>query len=336
MHGRWKALALCAFLCAGGCGSDPAPSDAGEVTEDAGGVDAGASWPTCAVMSALTRESLMAPAGGSGAYRGPGAGQVEALRAAAAAALAGDVGRASEAARRAEYRICRGEGAEADLLLFEPTSQAAGHARAIVRAGGVALVLEAPHPFYDTDTLAQSISLFEQLGARALIVSGTHRCAGNMPSGCDGTTSACGSSSPYPESDPAHAVAGTFHALHVALAESLDDAVMVSVHGFGATGASVSDGTTGLIDPGAPAARLARALSAQVSGVTSCNEGSGAAFEVRLCGTTNVQGRQLNGAADACSESRPAGLGRFIHLEQSRAVRADVSAVTSAFREAFP
>jgi len=35
---------------------------------------------------------------------------------------------------------------------------------------------------------------------------------------------------------------------------------------------------------------------------------------------TNVQGRQLNGAADTCTQSVGRGSGRFVHLEQARSV----------------
>jgi hypothetical protein len=51
--------------------------------------------------------------------------------------------------------------------------------------------------------------------------------------------------------------------------------------------------------------------------VVSCNLPADEAYNYRkLCGFTNVQGRQVNGDADACRGSVDHGTGRFIHLEQ--------------------
>ena len=51
--------------------------------------------------------------------------------------------------------------------------------------------------------------------------------------------------------------------------------------------------------------------------VVSCNLPADDAFEYRkLCGTTNVQGRHVNGDANACRTSVDQGTGRFIHMEQ--------------------
>jgi len=251
------------------------------------------------------------------------------------ASASGDGAAIDAAAADAGYRVCVGEGPQAGLTLFEPLALDEGRARVVVRPAGAPVILEAPHPRFDTTTLEQSIDLFEALGARALIASGTHRCAGTTPSGCDGTTSACGAPAPYRDSDPAHQIVSMFHAAHVALSEIFSDAVVVSVHGFGQDGASVSDGTTADVDADAPSARLAAALAARVADVTSCNDGAGVPVDVRLCGTTNTQGRHLNGSPDACLEPGSTTRGRFIHLEQSRAVRDDRESVIAAFRDAL-
>jgi len=45
--------------------------------------------------------------------------------------------------------------------------------------------------------------------------------------------------------------------------------------------------------------------------------------QAHLCATTDVQGRQVNGAADSCRATGPPqrSTGRFIHVEQSSAAR---------------
>lgn len=336
-------LVIAAGVAVGvGCG-DP------EMGGDAGGMDAGrdamvaadatvgpgldAALPTCEVLAALTDERLKAPAAGSGEYVPPDVERAIRLESAIAAGVAHDRSSA-EGAYQATYRYCLGTGVEEGLILFEPMG--VGHARIVVRPEGAPLILEAPHPFYDTDTLDEALVIFEALGARALIVSGTHRCASDVPSGCDGSTAACGATAPYVESDMAHATDAFFQSAHETLARLFPDDVIVSVHGFADDGASVSDGTNDPVAADAPSARLARALSARFDGVTSCNDGAGVPTVERLCGTTNVQGRHLNGAADACTDAAPRASGRFVHLEQSRLLRGDPATVAAAFAEAFP
>ncbi len=57
--------------------------------------------------------------------------------------------------------------------------------------------------------------------------------------------------------------------------------------------------------------------------------------DARLCGTTNVQGRHLNGASQPCTEAAASASGRFIHLEQSAAVRAQAELVIAALAAAM-
>jgi len=320
------ALALALVACDDAALAADAGLDAGDAPDagaDAGVVDAGPAPPTCDPLAALSRERMMFPARGSGGYALPDGDAQAAFGRLIVAYLDGDAEAVETLAAASGYRVCVGEGASDGLVLFEPLALDAGRARVVVHPSGAPLILEAPHPLFDTDTLEQSIDLFEALDARALIVSGAHRCAGTMRSGCDGMTGACGASAPYLDSDAAHNLASMFGAAHVALSGAFADDVVVSVHGFGQDGASVSDGTTEDVDPAAPSARLAAALAARFLDVTSCNAGAGVPVEVRLCGTTNTQGRHLNGSPDACLEPGTTTRGRFVHLEQSRALRDD-------------
>jgi hypothetical protein len=81
-------------------------------------------------------------------------------------------------------------------------------------------------------------------------------------------------------------------------------------------------------DPDAktPATRLRFAIANRIrqpGAVVSCNLPADAVYDFRkLCGTTNVQGRHVNGDVDACRRSVDQGTGRFIHVEQDSAVLA--------------
>ena len=73
------------------------------------------------------------------------------------------------------------------------------------------LIIQSPHPVYDTNTGYQGIFCFKRLGALAFFMSGTHRCNHNSFSTCSGTTSACSSSSTaYRISDNAHNTESSF------------------------------------------------------------------------------------------------------------------------------
>ena len=114
-----------------------------------------------------------------------------------------------------------------------------------------------------------------------------------------------------------------FQAAHLALSEAYDEVVVVSLNGFSQEGISASDETTGETWPGSVGARFSSALAAELPEeiITTCNAFDGAVWDARLCGTTNVQGRHLNGSLVACTEAASRSTERFIHVEQSLDVR---------------
>ena len=292
------------------------------------------------VMAEISLDALQPPKAGSNGYRVPGAGRLVALESSIVSLLAGDAQQAQTYAVTAEYLLCRGEGAEANLALWR-AAPGEGQARIVVRTGlARPAIFEAPHPLHDSGTLEQARDLFQGLSARALIVSGTHRCANSDSSGCSGTTSTCGGiSGPFRVSDAAHSEHSAFHTAHRALSEHFTHDWVVGVHGMGSPGASVSDGTEAPVSQNAPSAKLATALASRFSDVTTCNPITGSsAIPVanRLCGTTDVQGRHLNGAQLACTSKPDSASGRFVHLEQSKAVRSANDAVQSALDEVLP
>lgn len=187
------------------------------------------------------------------------------------------------------------------------------------------LVIGVPHPVFEAGTAALGALLMERVGARALIVAGAHRCAARTESPCDGRTRACSGPAPAPYrlSDGAHNPATRYHAAHAALARAWPGAVFVSLHGMSAglgIAAILSDGST---DRRATAAlpEIVRDRLRAVPGladrrVVSCNALADTGF-TRLCGTTNAQGRLLNGSPDACGTGAPVAGGRFLHAELS-------------------
>jgi hypothetical protein len=351
------------FAVLGACGDD----DGTTSTEDAGGrpdafvdvdgfprLDAGTDaaldapplpadggseimLPTCDVLGAFDLGAIDPPEEGSEGYEVPSdevLSDAEAMVRAVAAARYGD---AMEYGARAGYEVCRGVDAHAGLILMQPLPPTRGWARIAVRTGSTrGLIFEAPHPVHDMGTVQESVQLFMSLGARAVIVSGTHRCA-NANAGCSGSSSVCGTPDGYRESDAAHATNSIFHAAHVALAESFATHAVVSVHGMAGDGISLSDGTTDPVEADSPVTRAAMGLEAAgFTGVTACNDGAGVTRETRLCGTDNVQGRHLNGAPDACAADADSSSKRFLHLEQSPEVRMRPGDVAAAFATAFP
>jgi hypothetical protein len=323
-------------------GGSPLP-DAGPPS-DGGTQDPTASLPPCTgtVAAAFTREAMQAPWSNTDRYQVPKPSSLDALEASIDSLLAGDAAGAIKSADEATYTLCGGAGAEAGLALWKPASAGTGGAVFAWRVAARPIVFEAPHPFFDVGTLAESVVLFERLRARALIASGTHRCASTKLSGCDGTTFACSTSSdevPYRESDMAHGERTFFQTAHVALVRRYPDHLAVSVHGMSSAGVSISDGTRLPTSATSPVARLDAALRAAFPGerITSCNRFPGApAVENRLCGGTNAQGRYLNGSSDPCKTAASASTSRFIHMEQSQAVRAEAEKVARAFDTLVP
>lgn len=192
---------------------------------------------------------------------------------------------------------------------------------------------------FELRTLDEGVLAWSQLTALALVVAGTHRCANPVASGCSGSTGVCGvSSEPYRESDMAHFGGSYFHAAHAALLAAEPTLVVLSLHGMSGSGISLSNGTS---DPVAPTTLLAATAQALATAfpsdyVTACNVGAGVLQDIRLCGTTNTQGRLVNGSVAPCSQAAPSSADRFLHLEQSLTIRNNAQTVVDALDAVLP
>jgi hypothetical protein len=188
------------------------------------------------------------------------------------------------------------------------------------------LVLEAPHPEYDTATGDQAGETFDALDASALFISGAHRCATTEASGCDGTTSACGTNAPFKASDAAHSAQSFFQTAHEVTSATWPTSVAVQLHGFAWDGtepaAYVSDGVAA-DDAGSIANTVRDALNAKLPTAYAAASCADASETTRLCGTTNTQGRFSNGSVDSCMTAASQTRNRFVHIEQARDLRDD-------------
>ena len=265
---------------------------------------------------------------------------LDGLRASFGAAFGWDADGAVAALEDTGYQVCRGVDDEIGLVAWVPLETGLGQALVVWRfLEPEPVVFGVPHAFHELGTLSQGVELFDSVGARALVITGTHRCANTAGSGCEGETAVCaGADEPYRESDMAHAVDSIYHAAHEALFETWPGDWFVSIHGMDADGISVSDGLTGAAEDDSAVALLGAALMAEFheETVTSCNDYTGAVVDERYCGEFDVQGRLVNGAGFPCLVAPASASGTFLHLEQSILVRAQTDRVVDALRTVFP
>lgn len=205
------------------------------------------------------------------------------------------------------------------------------------------LILQCPHPLFDAKSAHQGVWIYRTVGARALFVSGAHRCNSALPSPCAGTTTVCGGpAEPLRRSDPAHNVDHPLQAATIAVLAAITQPLVIQLHGFGK-------------DPGDPDVILSNGTRSQPSSdpILTLRDrllevDDSLTFKIahvdstwnRLTGTTNVQGRLINGSPAPCSQSASISTGRFIHIEQAYARLRDNSLswsrVANAIANTFP
>ena len=199
-----------------------------------------------------------------------------------------------------------------DLVVF---IAAPGHGVYVWRTRyATPLVIETPHSYADVYTLNIGLAAQQELGARALLVNGTHRRFG-----CTEADAIC-------PADVAHAPTSVFEGVHEAFVARNPGDVVIQFHGFDA----------GPKDPllilSAARTRTdvrpyAEALRRVLAPLGAWPVAVYPAEINRLGGTTGVQARQLRAAG-----------GKMLHVEMSRELRdrlvAD-PAIMRAFVRAF-
>lgn len=189
-----------------------------------------------------------------------------------------------------------------------------------------------PHPLFDSKTPYEGIDFLQYLGARFFVMSGTHRCANAEESSCDGTTSACsgGDLEPFKVSDMAHNDSTVFQIAHEAMNNFSATAWFLNVHGHNSSSCEDVFLSNGRIDdPSSELLALKDSLLA--NGVNAAYAGDGSACS--LTGTTNTQGRLVNGSSDPCGSQNVSNTGRFFHIEQATSIRASQDKYRALFEE---
>lgn len=183
------------------------------------------------------------------------------------------------------------------------------------------LVIQSPHPKYDLNTGDQGVYCFKRLSAKALFLSGTHRCNQDDTAACSGTTSVCtGSKAPYPTSDMAHNVETPFQRATSLLNTWEPELVFVQLHGFGqdpddpfvimSNGTRETPDNDYLADLETELKQIDTALTFKIAHKDTAWD--------RLIGFTNVQGRLINGSNTPCTQDAFSSDGRFLHIEQEK------------------
>jgi hypothetical protein len=242
-------------------------------------------------------------------------------------AVSGDIAASRRHAGDAGYTVVEmSDAGRRYVLFFESGRAGIGPTVAIAVNPARDLVIEAPHPIIDRYSDRQAAVLFLELGARALVIAGANRCAAKAESPCSGKTRVCGDgNNPYRASDPAHNPATLFHVAHRVFSRQWPQSVVVQPHGFNNGGSSVwfviSDGSTEKrADDTMLSGRVRDALRESLGRerAVSCQDPNDRGIKTRwLCAANTVQGRDLNGSADACRSDAPRSSGRFLHIEQT-------------------
>ncbi len=182
------------------------------------------------------------------------------------------------------------------------------------------LFVQCPHPLNDTNTGEQGLHIFRYCGARAYYTSGTERCNSSVYSTCSGTTTTCtGSSESFRDSDQAHITLGMLHVTTEELESEITGLVVIQPHGFakgeGDPDLILSNGTDQTPDPDYIVS-LKNNFTVRDSNLTF-KVGHVDLSWTRLLGTTNTQGRYINGEASPCNTAATATTGGFLHVEQA-------------------
>lgn len=183
------------------------------------------------------------------------------------------------------------------------------------------LVLAAPHILHDQNTGYQAAYVFRQNVAKALYISGAHRCNREEPSSCSGTTSSCSTNyQAYRVSDVPHNVNSAFQRTTEMMFDAWPNSVFVQLHGFDKEPSDpyliISNGTNKTPQTDY-VAQLRDALLDEDNSLTfriphiNANWTRYAAFD-------NTQGRYINGSPSPCSVPATNTTGRFVHIEQEK------------------
>jgi hypothetical protein len=191
---------------------------------------------------------------------------------------------------------------------------------------------QAPHPIYDSTTENQAVGIFRDTNSRSFLMCGTHRNANSQTSPCQ---------SSYQVADCAHNTGNMFQPTVEELLSFYGSASWHAIqwHGMAADSCSqveayLTHGMNLTPTAGDKILELKNNLllyhpvwKVAVPGTGACS----------LNGTTNVQGRLLNGVppGSVCGTNAAAYTGAFLHIEQDPGFRT-VADWVPAVRDTWP
>ena len=253
------------------------------------------------------------------------------------ALASGDYGQAHAIAidpHRLNLLVCQFQDAKArTVLAFKSTSgrnPRAADINLLWRVEGAnTLVLESPHSGSDGGVSYASMRVFYHSSAQAMIMNEYDRHASSTRSGCSGNGGT------YEISDVAHAPTSLFHYAHIQLSELFPRALFANMHGMGKSGngISISNGLAYSFKAKPNSAlklftqhflQHPRFKSGNKADFTACQLGTDFVRQSRVCGTTNIQGRHLNGSPKECTQRGTRDSDRFLHVEQGAYIRGSV------------
>ncbi len=190
------------------------------------------------------------------------------------------------------------------------------------------VAIQSPHSKKDFNTGKQGVHIFRKIDAHFFFLNGTSRCNHSTYTSCSGTTSVCGTSEDYRISDMAHVEDAVFHAITEYVFDNVAGTHFLQLHGFTKQATDpyviLSNGTTSYPSGTDYTPDIKNHLYIADNVLTS--KIGHIDNWTRLIGTTNTQGRYINGSMNPCTSSASSAVGRFIHIEQERTrLRNDVA-----------
>lgn len=201
------------------------------------------------------------------------------------------------------------------------------------------VIVAVPHPIYDSYTPQEGVNVFQYLGARVLTMAGTHRCANNEATDNDGTTKVCSdsdTSEKFKISDMAHYDSTAFQIAHESIKELSTNVYAINLHGHANSSCEdvfLSNGRSD--DPQTSLQSVRDSLIALSVDAAMTGDGS----LCTLAGTTNVQGRFINGSTNPGDDQPLSNTGFFFHVEQSQVIRRSLGEhkkLIDAFSQVIP
>ena len=200
------------------------------------------------------------------------------------------------------------------------------------------LSIQVPHPIFDSGTPAQGIGVFKGTNSRSFLMAGTHRHSNSLASACQ---------SSFLEADVAHCVDNMFHSTVKELQGfyvAQSSFTTIQLHGMGTSTCPGVDVymTNGINTPPQTGDTLlslkSNLLAENPEWVVTV---PGDSPSCGLHGSTNVQGRLLNGvpAADVCTTAASSYTGKFIHVEQTASFRNAndwINAINNTYEASLP